>query len=81
MTKCIECQNLDMQARPEMTKLGFPRCKKLPTYEYVSIKRDLDCEKFTPANIEVIEKRVVWCSQRDLSKNNVKGTKCQEKAN
>lgn len=68
MTECIKCQNLDLKADERMTKLGFGRCKKKPTYEFVSVKRDIKCKDYREEKPEVIEKRIDWRNKRDNNK-------------
>ena len=70
MTECIKCQNLDLKANERMTKAGFSRCKKKPTYEFVSIRRDIKCEVYREDKPEVIEKRLAWRAQRETRKAN-----------
>ncbi len=68
MTECIKCKNLDLKADERMTKVGFSRCKKLATYEFVSIKRDIHCSDYKEDKQEVIEKRLAWRAQRETRK-------------
>lgn len=68
MTECIKCQNLDLKVDERMTKVGFSRCKKLPAFEFVSIKRDIHCSDYKEDEPEVIEKRIDWRNKRDNKK-------------
>ncbi len=70
MTECIKCQNLDLKADERMTKVGFSRCKKKATHEFVSIKRKIECKDYREDKPEVIEKRLAWRAQRETRKAN-----------
>jgi hypothetical protein len=65
MTECIKCKNLDLKANEQMSKVGFSRCKKKPAYEFVSIKRDIQCDDYRKDKPEVIEKRIEWRNKRE----------------
>ena len=64
MSECIKCQNLDLKANESMVKVGFSRCKKRSNWEFVSIRRDIQCADYQEAKPEVIEKRIVWRTKR-----------------
>lgn len=70
MSECIKCQNLDLKANEHMTKVGFSRCKKLPNWVFVSIKRDIKCDDYREEKQEVIERRIAWRAQREARKAN-----------
>lgn len=67
---CIKCLNLDLKSDERMTKQGFGRCKKYPSYCYTSVYREIDCKHYRDAKPEIIEKRIEWRIKRETCKKN-----------
>lgn len=67
---CIKCVNLDLKSDERMTKVGFGRCKKLPSHSYTSVYREIECKQFREAKAEIVEKRIEWRNKREACKKN-----------
>lgn len=67
---CIKCVNLDLKSDERMTKVGFARCKKFPTYCYTSVHHEIECEHYKEAKPEIVEKRIEWRAKREACKKN-----------
>lgn len=66
--KCLDCAKLNLQAVPQMAKLGCGRCPHDPPATFVSFAFNRSCAKFEPAKPEVVEARIAWDKKRQSSK-------------
>ncbi len=64
-TACVACAKFNLKAHHQHAALGFGRCMAMPTATFVSIKRELPCDKFQPAKPGAEEARKVWWAKRE----------------
>lgn len=65
---CIECNNADLQANPNYSKVGFSACKKLNLLSGVfqSLTYRRQCADFDQADSETINKRRIWLAKQSI---------------
>jgi hypothetical protein len=64
MVMCIDCKNLDLQTKPEMSKHGFGLCKKGDAFRFQSVCAKRECAKFAKAEEQTLQKRKEWARKK-----------------
>jgi len=64
MTKCLQCARLDLQSRPQFSKVGAGHCPDDPTFKFVSITFERVCKAFKPAPPDTVAKRKKWAKEK-----------------
>jgi hypothetical protein len=59
MTRCLQCQNLDLKTNPKHAAVGYGWCTNKPRYCFTSFCAPT-CEQFKQATDEVIAKRIEY---------------------
>jgi hypothetical protein len=63
--RCLDCQNIQLQASPRHTATGFAPCaKQILPGTFQSIDIDRACSKYEQAPVAIIQKRNSWNAKR-----------------
>lgn len=63
MTRCIQCERLDLQGSRQMAKLGMGHCPNDPASVFVSVTFNRVCKSFQPAPADTVAKREEWAKK------------------
>jgi predicted nucleic acid-binding Zn-ribbon protein len=65
MNRCIECGRANLKAAERMAQHGFGCCGLRPTFEYVPLQLEHNCQHFAQAPDEVVKQRLEWLERKE----------------
>lgn len=65
MISCVACTHFTLRDVGEMARRSCGRCEQDAKHSYYPALREWDCDKFSPAEAGLVEKRKEWLSARN----------------